>query len=244
MRVKLLVILLAACALAAGLYFKGGWLLSALDVAMHGPYTVDQRIREYGDSVAVRLKPDFDKAGVPYPPEKITLVVLKHERELELYAPDAGGAYKYVRTYPILAASGHLGPKQKRGDAQVPEGIYGVDSLNPNSHYHLALHVDYPNSFDRAMAQTDGRTDLGGDIMIHGSHVSIGCVAVGDQGAEDLFVLAARAGPRNVRLLFCPVDFRVTRDNPEPDRLPAWAPQLYAPLAQALDALPLPPKTS
>jgi murein L,D-transpeptidase YafK len=35
---------------------------------------------------------------------------------------------------------------------------------------------------------------IGGDIMIHGAQVSDGCPAIGDQVAEDLFILAAGTG--------------------------------------------------
>ncbi len=237
---KRLVVLFAILVLAC---FKGGLLASDLDVTAHGPYTIAQRVTEYGTAVQARLQPDFAKAGVPYPPQKLTLVILKHERQLQVYAQATGGAYQYIRTYPILAASGQLGPKLREGDGQVPEGIYGVDSLNPNSHYHLALHVDYPNAFDRAMARADGRTNLGGEIMIHGNHVSIGCVAIGDQGAEDLFMLAAKTGLPNVRLLFCPTDFRLAANQPEPWNFTSWTPKLYEPLERALNSLPVPPAT-
>ncbi len=76
--------------------------------------------------------------------------------------------------------------------------------------------------------------------MIHGSDVSIGCVAMGDPAAEDLFVLTAQAGLPHVRLLFCPFDFRQARKMASGTDLPAWAPKLYAGLEQALDALPQP----
>ena len=72
--------------------------------------------------------------------------------------------------YPIRAASGALGPKLREGDRQVPEGVYDIESLNPNSRFHVALRVGYPNAFDRQMAGREGRTALGGDIMIRASH--------------------------------------------------------------------------
>ena len=102
--------------------------------------------------MATRLQSDFEKAGIAYPPAKVTLVILKQEARVEVYAknpeqPGTVSEYHYIRSYPILAASGHLGPKLREGDGQVPEGIYAVESLNPNSHYHLALHVGYPNAF-------------------------------------------------------------------------------------------------
>ncbi len=227
--------------LATGYYLKGGWVISAMDLAAHGPYSVSQRVEEYGKSVEARLGPDFASAGITYPPKKAIFVVLKQEREMQIYAKDSAGEYRFIRSYPILAASGHLGPKLREGDEQVPEGIYGVESLNPNSHYHLALHVDYPNAFDRAEGQADGRKDLGGDIMIHGNHVSIGCIAVGDAAAEDLFVLAAQVGLPNIRLIICPFDFRLTKKALAGPDLPNWTPKLYAQLERALAGLPVPP---
>ena len=55
-----------------------------------------------------------------------------------------------ICVYPVLGASGVLGPKLKEGDRQVPEGVYRVPELNPNSDFHLSLRLDYPNEFDRA----------------------------------------------------------------------------------------------
>ena len=232
---------LFALILFTGFYLEQTRLLSALDYPNNGEKSVSERVQQYGNVVATRLQPSFAKAGVAYPPAGITLVVLKQERQLELYAQSAGSTYRFIRSYPIMAASGHLGPKLREGDWQVPEGIYGVDSLNPNSLYHVALHVDYPNAFDRAQAKADGRSHLGGEIMIHGNEVSIGCVAMGDIAAEDLFVLSAKAGIHNVKLLLCPFDFRLSKDDDmPPGKLPAWAPELYRQLRRELWAMPLP----
>ncbi|MFN2508264.1 MAG: hypothetical protein ABR589_05780, partial [Chthoniobacterales bacterium] len=94
------------------------------------------------------------------------------------------------------------------------EGIYRVEGLNPNSRFHLSLRLDYPNGFDRARALAEGRTKLGGQIMIHGDIVSKGCFAMGDPASEDLFVLAALTGIANVRVILTPVDFRKTAEPP------------------------------
>jgi len=53
-----------------------------------------------------------------------------------------------VKTYPVCAASGVLGPKRHQGDEQVPEGFYHVRRFNPESTYHLSLGIDYPNESD------------------------------------------------------------------------------------------------
>ena len=55
----------------------------------------------------------------------------------------------------------------------------------------------------------EGRSKLGGDIMIHGGAASIGCLAMGDPATEDLFVLAAETGIKNISVILTPLDFRV-----------------------------------
>ena len=71
----------------------------------------------------------------------------------------------------------------------MPEGVYRIVALNPNSSYHLSMKLDYPTEFDLSKARAEGRTRPGSDIFIHGKAVSIGCVAVGDDAIEEIFVL-------------------------------------------------------
>ena len=125
-------------------------------------------------------------------------------------------------------------PKLREGDGQAPEGLYRIESLNPNSAYHLSLRVNYPNAQDRKRGAEDGRTDLGSDIMIHGRDVSIGCLAMGDAAAEDLFVLAADTGIKNIAVIMCPVDFRVRELPGNMPPLPGWCGELYGEIRQAL----------
>jgi murein L,D-transpeptidase YafK len=202
--------------------------LLLLATAGGGAATTAERVATYGASVRSRLAPACEAAGVAYPPTTFTLIGLKAEKRLELWAPDAGGRPRLIKAYPILAASGGVGPKLREGDRQVPEGLYGIESLNPNSRYHLSLRVDYPNAADRRRAQAEGRTGLGGDIMIHGSDVSIGCLAMGDPAAEELFVLAALTGPKNIRVILSPVDFRRKDEVGLTSSLPVWVPALHA----------------
>ena len=140
---------------------------------------------------------------------------------------DDGHGWKFVRFYPILAASGKPGPKRLEGDRQVPEGIYRVAELNPNSAYHLSMKLNYPNEFDREHAAKDGRTNLGGDIFIHGKAASIGCLAMGDTAIEELFVMADDAGLNNVEIAIVPFDPRTRNLQPRPDD-PSWVAELYA----------------
>lgn len=100
------------------------------------------------------------------------------------------------------------------------------------------MRVGYPNSFDQKHGAEDGRTRLGGDIMIHGNNCSAGCLAMGDQTSEDLFVLVADTGVQNVDLLLLPWDLR---SQPAPTIAdPKWVPSLYADLSKAVQAYPEP----
>ena len=200
--------------------------------------TVEGRVAAYGGAARERMRPAFEAAGVAYPPRAVTLVGLKQERRLEVYAGARAGALRFVHASPVLAASGVAGPKLREGDLQVPEGVYRVALLNPNSRFHLSLRVDYPNAFDRRNADADGRTDLGGDIMIHGNAVSIGCLAIGDAAVEELFVLAADVGHERVSVVLSPLDLRSA---PLPAALAGahpWSGELYAAIRAALGALP------
>lgn len=197
------------------------------------PKTVADRIAEFGDAVRARLAPKFEAAGVAYPPVSVTLVGIKKTRLLELYAAGGDGVSHFVCVYPILATSGELGPKLKEGDRQVPEGIYRVRELNPNSLYHLSLWLNYPNEFDLARAAEEGRTEPGSEIMIHGDEQSRGCLAMGDAASEDLFVLAASVGIENVTVILAPADFRRETFSP-PAAAPPWAAQLYDEVARRL----------
>jgi murein L,D-transpeptidase YafK len=134
----------------------------------------------------------------------------------------------------VLAASGVAGPKLREGDRQVPEGVYCLRELNPNSLFHLSLWIDYPSAFDRARALEEGRQDPGGEIMIHGGAGSRGCLAVGDPAAEDLFVLAALTGVENVSIVLAPVDFRTRSFDQMPEGAPAWLPGIYEELKAEL----------
>lgn len=206
---------------------------SAIKRIVYGEASVASRIRQYGTAAESRLAPRFAAANVAYPPKSIVLVGLKKERELILLAGN-DEPLREIDRYRILGASGGPGPKLRRGDQQVPEGFYRIESLNPNSAFHLSLRVDYPNAEDRAAA--DGRTDLGGDIMIHGGNASVGCLAMGDPAIEELFVLAAKTGLDRIEVVLVP--------NGSPrTTLPADArlADLYARLASRLASLGISP---
>jgi hypothetical protein len=240
---RLIIPLVLLCLVALAVVF---WpyihaALSPMLQRFSAPRTIAERVQQYGAKARSRLGPHFQRAQVAYPPRRVTLVGLKAERLLQVYAAGPANAHRFIRSYPILAASGGPGPKLRQGDQQVPEGIYAIELLNPNSLYHLSLKVGYPNSFDRAQAAKEGRTELGGDIMIHGSSVSIGCLAMGDKAAEDLFILAADTGLQNISVVLSPVDFRTGASVPKEAKLPHWIAPLYSEIKARLAELP-PPK--
>ncbi len=109
--------------------------------------------------------------------------IFKQESELEVWSARADGRYLHVKTFPICTWSGSLGPKTELGDFMSPEGFYGVTpgSLKPDSKYHLALNVGYPNALDRALGRS------GDFIMVHGKCVSVGCFAMTDDLIEEIY---------------------------------------------------------
>ena len=232
--VMVAVMLIGGCTESARNRFDFWW------GGVRGGYSVDERVQQVGPRVEARLRPAFDAAGVAYPPREVAYLAFKDSGLLQVYARDTDASpWRFIATYPVHAQSGVLGPKLREGDAQVPEGIYSIALLNPNSRYHLSLRVSYPNDFDLQMAAADGRTQLGGGIMIHGDHRSIGCLAMGNDAAEDLFVLAALAAIQPPTVIISPTDFRIG----EPANLPAsppWTVVLYEALRRALEAFPPP----
>ncbi len=105
-----------------------------------------------------------------------------------------------VKTYQISLGRNPIGPKDRQGDGRTPEGSYTIDWRKPTSSYHLALHISYPNSFDKTRAKRRG-VPAGGMIMIHGSPNGFawignqhplsdwtdGCIAVSNSEIEELW---------------------------------------------------------
>jgi hypothetical protein len=207
-------------------HFPGSAMGRSIRQNIPGSRTVSDVIGQYGGSSEARLVRAFSQAGVAYPPARVALLGLKAERTLEVWAFERNG-WHFVMKYPIRAASGTPGPKLREGDRQVPEGIYRITWLNPNSRFHLSMKLDYPNAFDLRHAHREGRQQPGSNIFIHGNSVSIGCLAMGDRVIEDLFVLAAGIGKENIRVVIAPHD---PRKAPLPRSLPngpTWVAELY-----------------
>ncbi len=201
-----------------------------------GRWTVEDVLNDYGAYSVKKLKPHFKKANVPYPPNEVIFIALKEEKKMELWAK-GDGDFQFIRDYPIQAASGISGPKLRQGDRQVPEGVYRIVTLNPNSNFHLSMKINYPNEFDLYHARDEGRFDPGGDIFIHGRAKSIGCLAMGDEAIEELFVLAAQVGIENIKVVIAPRDPRVLPLDTDAEYLPPWAGELYDQIANEIQVL-------
>lgn len=121
----------------------------------------------------------------------LLLIAYKKEGILQLYAKaKTDAAYKKLIEYPICQKSGNLGPKRKRGDYQVPEGFYFIDRYNPASNFYLSLGINYPNQADKLKSTAQ---NLGGDIFIHGSCVTIGCIPMTDDFIKEIYLFAIYA---------------------------------------------------
>ena len=149
---------------------------------------MEDRIAEAEKLVRASLEKMLSKAAVVRP-LNLYVRAFKRERSLEVWGKKADGTFVLIHTYPVLAASGTLGPKRKEGDRQVPEGFHHLTTMNPKSRFVLSVKVDYPNATDRKR----GPEPWGTDIYIHGNQVSIGCLAMGDTVTREFFLLVREA---------------------------------------------------
>lgn len=198
---------------------------------------IGEKLAQYSQYSERHLISDFQQAGVAYPPKNLALLVFKQSKRMQLYASNHE-SWHFIKTFSIKAASGGPGPKLHQGDHQVPEGVYRITMLNPQSHYLLSMKLNYPNAFDREKAKIKHRDNLGGDIFIHGKAKSVGCIAIGDQGIEQLFPLVAMVGAHHVRVIIAPADLRYKA--PVYGKVhPRWLPMLYHKIRLALLDFPL-----
>jgi murein L,D-transpeptidase YafK len=173
---------------------------------------------------AVQAAPGYPKHEAPIPPATVALMqgkntspaepmlirIYKKEAELEVWKRSSGGRYVRLKTFPICRWSGQLGPKQKEGDRQTPEGFYAITAsqMNPNSKHYLSFDTGFPNAYDRAQGAT------GSALMVHGTCSSAGCYAMTDTGMAEIYALmreAFRGGQKAVQLQAYP--FRMTAEN-------------------------------
>jgi murein L,D-transpeptidase YafK len=132
------------------------------------------------------------------------IVIEKSARKLSVLANG-----KTLKSYRIALGRSPIGAKQQEGDNKTPEGVYKLDGRNPQSNFHLALHISYPSHDDERRAAELG-VAAGFDIMIHGiqngrgwigafhrlSDWTAGCIAVTDEEIEELW----RITPEGTRI--------------------------------------------
>lgn len=178
----------------------------------HAGTMVETPASEVSQEVVTRMAPEIAQAmankalrfGAP-----VFMRIFKESDELEIWVL-RGNAFVLFKTYRICDYSGGLGPKEREGDRQSPEGFYrvGPTQLNPRSRFHLAFNLGYPNEYDRL----NGRT--GSALMVHGRCSSVGCFAMTDYRMEEIYTIADAAlanGQESFAVHIFP--FRMTAEN-------------------------------
>jgi murein L,D-transpeptidase YafK len=166
------------------------------------------RVREARVSTEDNIKRLYHQRHLRYPAAEVYLRVFKLERTLEVWVrPADRQRFELLTSYRICALAGGVGPKRRQGDHQVPEGFYNVDLFNPASAYHLSMRIDYPNRHD---LKSNRGQKLGGDIFIHGGCLSEGCLAITNEGIQELYWIALTArglGQRKIPVHIFPARF-------------------------------------
>jgi murein L,D-transpeptidase YafK len=135
------------------------------------------------------------------------IIVEKSTRRLLIFRDG-----KKLKSYRVALGHNPIGAKQEEGDMRTPEGVYTIDSRNPQSDYHLALHVSYPSEEDTPRAAERG-VNAGFDIMIHGIQNgggwigafhrmhdwTAGCIALTDEEIEELWRVTPDGTPIEIR---------------------------------------------
>lgn len=202
-----------------------------------GKKTVETVVSKIQSDVWDRLESNLNLAGYKMDyPDKIILVAFKEERILQVYAND-NQKIKLIKEYPFTAFSGQLGPKLKEGDRQIPEGIYKTEYLNPNSSFYLSIKVNYPNEFDISKTELTNVSEMGGDIFIHGKSNTVGCIPIGDEAIEEVFLLISKAMNNEVKVIISPRDFRSNPIYPKIDGID-WENELYEIIEKEIKKLP------
>jgi len=130
------------------------------------------------------------------------VVVMKNEKRLVLLRNG-----EVLKSYRISVGR-NPGQKVRQGDNRTPEGTYVIDWRNPESRFHKALHISYPNWCDRENARRSGAPP-GGEVMIHGlprdfedlgeSHAvrnwTKGCIALSNAEMDEIWLLVSDGTP-------------------------------------------------
>lgn len=104
-----------------------------------------------------------------------------------------------LKRYPIALGADGVKRKLHQDNRTTPEGSYRISSLKPQSQFHKAFGIDYPNAEDRrrysrareAGALPAGNPDIGGAVQIHGggsaTNWTWGCMALENDDIDEIF---------------------------------------------------------
>jgi len=168
---------------------RAGLLIAAFAVAGCSESSVNDFVPQHANrQLSPKILAEMKAKGMDKS-SPVLARVFKEEGKLEVWKQKTNGRYDIIASYDICKMSGKLGPKYTEGDRQSPEGFYTVrpGQMNPNSSYHLAFNIGYPNAYDRA----NGRT--GSNLMVHGECSSSGCFSMNNQQMEQIYAFARDA---------------------------------------------------
>ena len=145
------------------------------------------KVQQIMDQIKPKMQQELRNKGFDLG-QPIFIRIFKFTDTLEIWM-NKGQKFELFKSYRVCNYSGFLGPKINEGDEQAPEGFYSVNAgqMNPQSSYHLAFDVGYPNEFDMAKHRS------GSLIMVHGDCRSSGCFAMTDGRIEEIYLLAHEA---------------------------------------------------
>ncbi|MDQ2180777.1 murein L,D-transpeptidase family protein [Marinifilum sp. D714] len=172
----------------------------------------------------------LDNKSIKIDELEVYLRAFKFGQKIQLWGKNKSDQkFKLIKEYKVCRKSGKLGPKRKQGDLQVPEGFYYIDRFNPASNFHLSLGINYPNQSDLFWAN---KTNPGGDIFIHGSCVTVGCLPITDDQIKELYIFCVEAknnGQQKIPVHIFPVklsnknfDVLVSKYKEDQDKITIW----------------------
>jgi len=214
-------------------YIQANSQPSFIDYQRNFPRVADAMNRK-----ADTLKKQFAAAGLQWPAKQIYIRSFKYDSQMEVWVRNsATEPFKLFKTYSVCALAGTMGAKRLQGDYQVPEGFYYINEFKPQSNYHMSLGLNYPNASDKIV--TEG-SNPGGDIYIHGSCVTVGCIPIQDPQIEELYILAMSAksnGQDFIPVHIFPVRFnnpkslayfdKITKDDPSVQQFAVKLKEVY-----------------
>lgn len=145
--------------------------------------------------IAVAGYYNYPEKELPAKCDVDSIVVYESKRELGAFSEG-----KLLKVYKVSLGRNAIGHKVFEGDMKTPEGLYFIDSKNPQSGYHKNLGISYPNNIDVINARNIGKKP-GGQIKIHGlrngaGYISKfqrfrdwtnGCIALTDKEVDELY---------------------------------------------------------